>query len=198
MINRSYIRPLVAGVLMLAMTVPASAHIVAGETQGFIHGFAHPIGGMDHMLTMIAVGLLAAMLGGRAIWLVPSAFLAMMAVGAALGMAHVGIPYVELGISLSVVVLGLAVAMQWPLSTVATMTIAGFFAVFHGHAHGAEMPVNISGASYAAGFLVATALLHATGIALGAGVNRLAEKREVTARIAGGAIAIVGVCLATL
>lgn len=197
MLNRSYIRPLVAGLAYIAATLPASAHVVNGETSGFLHGFMHPVGGMDHVLAMVAVGMLAATLRGRALWLVPAAFMAMMVVGAAAGFSHVDIPLVELGISMSVIVFGLAVAMQWPLSTVAAMGIVGFFGMFHGHAHGAEMPASMSGASYAAGFLISTALLHATGIAAGFGINRMSENREMMTRMAGGAVAVFGLFLVT-
>jgi urease accessory protein len=144
---------------------------------------------------MVAVGMLAALLGRRALWAVPASFMAMMAVGAALAMAQIDLPFVELGISLSVVVLGVAVALQLPLPIIVAMGVAGFFAVFHGHAHGAEMPIDVSGASYAAGFLAATALLHAAGIALGSSLNRLVSKHEAISRLAGSAIAIAGIYL---
>lgn len=196
MSHRSFYRPALAGLLILATSLPAYAHVGHGETDGLMHGFMHPIGGMDHMLAMVAVGMLGALLGGRAIWAVPASFMVMMAVGAALGMAQFNLPFVELGISASVIALGVVVALQLPLPMVTAMGVAGFFAVFHGYAHGAEMPIDASGASYAAGFLAATGLLHLAGIALGVGFNRMASSREAISRLAGGAIAVAGVFLA--
>jgi urease accessory protein len=127
---------------------------------------------------------------------VPAAFMVMMAAGAGVAMTGVELPFVELGISASVVALGVAVALQIPLPIMAAMAIAGFFAIFHGAAHGAEMPVDASGASYAAGFLAATALLHLAGIGLGMGLSRLVSTRDALSRVAGGAIAVAGVVLA--
>jgi urease accessory protein len=118
----------------------ASAHIGVGDTHGFLHGFSHPLGGIDHVLAMIAVGIFAAHLGGRALWLVPLSFISTMAIAGLLGMAGVWLPFVEIGIGMSVVVLGFAVALQLNLPTLAAMGLVGFFAIFHGHAHGAEMP----------------------------------------------------------
>lgn len=195
MLHRSIFRPAVAGLLILGSALPASAHVGHGEDHGFMHGFMHPIGGSDHMLAMVAVGMLAALLARRALWMLPAAFMVMMAVGAALAMAQINLPFVELGISASVIVLGLAVALQLPLPMIAAVGVAGFFAVFHGYAHGAEMPIDASGASYAAGFLAATALLHAAGIALGFGFNRLVSARDAMLKISGGAIAIAGLLL---
>ncbi len=196
MANRPFLKPAIAGLLILSSAIPASAHVGHGETHGLMHGFMHPIGGADHMLAMIAVGMLAAVLGGRALWMVPASFMAMMAVGAAVAMAGVHLPFVELGISLSVVALGLAVALRLPLPMIAAMGIAGFFAVFHGYAHGAEMPIDASGASYAAGFLAATGLLHLAGIAAGMGLSRLVSMHGAASRLAGGAIALAGLFLA--
>ena len=153
--------------LLIALTGAAFAHTGLGDAAGFTHGFMHPVGGLDHVLAMVAVGLYAALLGGRALWLVPATFVAVMAIGGALGMAGFGLPYAEIGIALSVVVLGLAVALRLSLPTLAAMALVGLFAVFHGHAHGAEMPQDVSGYAYAAGFMLATALLHCAGIALG-------------------------------
>ncbi|WP_439543485.1 HupE/UreJ family protein [Hyphomicrobium sp.] len=195
MLHRSLIKPALAGFLIALTSGQASAHVGHGEVEGLMHGFLHPIGGLDHMLAMVAVGLLAALLGGRALWMVPAAFLAMMAAGAGLAMAGFALPFVELGISASVVALGVAVAFQLPLPVIAAMGIAGFFAVFHGAAHGAEMPVDASGASYAAGFLAATALLHLAGIGVGVALSRLVSNRDAM-RLAGGAIAVAGLYLA--
>ncbi|WP_439543494.1 HupE/UreJ family protein [Hyphomicrobium sp.] len=195
MLHRSLIKPALAGLLIALTSGQASAHVGHGDVEGLMHGFLHPIGGLDHLLAMVAVGLLAALLGGRALWMVPVTFLAMMAAGAGLAMAGFELPFVELGISASVVALGVAVAFQLPLPVIAAMGIAGFFAVFHGAAHGAEMPVDASGASYAAGFLAATALLHLAGIGIGMALSRLASNRDAM-RLAGGAISVAGLYLA--
>ena len=142
---------------------------------------------------MVAVGLYAAMLGGRALWLVPAAFLGAMALGGALGMAGYGLPYTEIGIAVSVIVLGLAIAFRIGLPTLAAMALVGCFAIFHGHAHGAEMPQTLSGYEYAAGFLLATALLHGAGIAIGC--HRWEELAGAFAQAAGAAMALAGVVL---
>jgi urease accessory protein len=128
---------------------PAFAHTGVGDTAGFVHGFIHPIGGLDHVLAMVAVGLFAALLGGRALWLVPFSFVSMMAVGGALGMGGVALPFAEFGIGLSVVAFGVAVAFRLHMPIAVAMALVGFFAVFHGHAHGAEMPDTASGFEYA-------------------------------------------------
>lgn len=195
MLHRSLIKPALAGLSIALTSGQASAHVGHGDVDGLMHGFLHPIGGLDHMLAMVAVGLLAALLGGRALWMVPVTFLAMMAAGAGLAMAGFELPFVELGISASVVALGVAVAFQVPLPVIAAMGIAGFFAIFHGAAHGAEMPIDASGASYAAGFLAATALLHLAGIGIGVASSRLVSNRDAM-RVAGGVIAVAGLYLA--
>ena len=157
-----------------------------------MQGLAHPLGGLDHVLAMVAIGLYAAMLGGRALWFVPSAFLGAMALGGALGMMGYGLPYTEIGIAVSVIVLGLAIAFRISLPTIAAMALAGVFAIFHGHAHGAEMPQSIAGYEYAAGFLLATALLH--GIGIGVGIFS-ANTRWRVAQAAGAAMALAGAVL---
>lgn len=198
MANRLFLRPAIAGFLILPSAVPALAHAGHGEIHSMMHGFMHPISGADHMLTMIAVGMLAAILGGRALWAVPAAFMTMMAVGAAMAVAGANLPFVELGISLSVVALGLAVALQLPLP-MAAMGLVGFFAIFHGYAHLAEMPIDASGAGYAAGFLAATGMLHlvgiVAGIAAGSGLGRAFSMHGAASRSVGGAIALAGLFL---
>ena len=182
-----------AALALIGATAPALAHTGHGDTHGFVAGFLHPVGGLDHVLAMVAVGLFAAHLGGRALWAVPAAFVALMAVGGALGINGVNVPFVETGIALSVVVFGLVLAAGVTLPVGVAMGLVGFFAIFHGHAHGAEMPADASGASYAAGFMVATALLHGAGVAVGLGAGRLASERAV--RIGGAAMAAAGVGL---
>ncbi len=183
------------GAALSMLPVVAQAHVGAGDAHGFSHGFMHPFSGLDHMLVMVAVGFLAAQKGGRALWLVPTAFLVMMMVGGAAGMARIGMPFVETGIGLSVVVLGLLVAFQISLPNAAAMLIVGLFALFHGHAHGAEMPAGASGLSYGFGFVAATAFLHAAGIGLGMALGPLGRDHRRVAQLAGGAMSVAGLAI---
>jgi urease accessory protein len=179
--------------LLASVPAVASAHTGFG-THGFLHGFTHPLSGIDHLLAMVAVGVFAANLGGRALWAVPLAFMSFMAVGAAFGVAGMPVPFVEFGIALSSIVLGLAIVVRldWPVA--AAMGLVGLFAIFHGHAHGAEMPVDASGVAYAAGFVTATGLLHLAGIAIGFGIGAAAGSRARRITQAGGlAVAAAGV-----
>ena len=155
--------------LLAALLAPsvALAHTGVGEAGGFSHGFMHPIGGVDHVLAMVLVGVFAWQLGGRALWLVPATFVVVMALGGAVGVGGIELPLVEIGIALSVVVLGAAVAFGVKAPVAAAMAIVGLFAVFHGHAHGAEMPETAAGAAYGLGFMLGTGLLHLVGIGLG-------------------------------
>ncbi|WP_240229362.1 HupE/UreJ family protein [Devosia lacusdianchii] len=183
---------LALAILVLSPTL-AFAHTGVGHTAGFFHGFEHPIGGIDHVLAMVAVGVFAYVMGGRALWLVPLSFVAMMVAGFALGIAQVEIPFVELGIALSSVVIGAAAALGRPMPTAGAMALVGMFAIFHGHAHGAEMPADTSGLTYAAGFVTATALLHLIGIAATFGVAKIIGKYgKLAARIGGAAFALGG------
>jgi urease accessory protein len=176
----------------------ADAHVGAGEMAGFAHGFAHPFHGPDHVLAMVAVGVMAGLRRGRALWLVPLAFVVMMIVGGGLATAAVRLPAAEIGIGLSVVVLGLAIARGAGLPTLTALALAGFFAVFHGYAHAAEMPETASGLAYGAGFVTATALLHLGGIGLGLGLARVpAGARPMATHVAGGALALAGMAVLT-
>lgn len=185
-------RPSAALALFVLSGLPASAHSGIGAAHGVSHGFGHPLGGLDHLLAMVAVGLLAARIGGRALWLVPGAFLVAMAAGGALGLAGVALPLVELGIVGSVVVLGAVIAFGRTLPLAGAMVLAAVSAVFHGHAHGAEMPADASGLAYGLGFLAATALLHAAGVGIGIAAGRFGS---AAARLGGGAIALAGIAL---
>jgi urease accessory protein len=178
--------------LFLAAAMPAYAHVGVGTTSSFTAGFSHPHSGLDHMTVMIAVGLWAALKGGKAILAWPLAFVGVMLVGAALGMLHMPVPFVEPGILASVVALGLLVALAVDLPVSVGVAIIGLFALFHGHAHGTEVPENAGGLEYMAGFAVATALLHAAGIAAGLG---LGIRFRGLARAAGAACAAIGVGL---
>jgi urease accessory protein len=182
-----------------AMLVPlaAQAHTGIGGASGFAYGFVHPVNGLDHILAMVAVGAWAAQVGGRALWLVPCAFVGTMILGGVLGMMGVGLPMVELGIVGSIILLGGLIALRTRLPLVASMALVGLFALFHGHAHGAEVPVGSSAALYAAGFAMATGLLHGAGIALVAGATRLSRRRvfDWSVRAAGGGVAAAGLGL---
>ena len=188
------LRLLAFSVCGIVIASTASAHTGVGDTAGFAHGFLHPIGGPDHVLAMVAVGLFAASLGGRALWLVPLSFLTMMAAGGAIGIGGIDLPLVELGICFSFTALGVAIAARVRMPLAAAAAFVGFFAIFHGHAHGAEMPNTASGIAYGAGFLVATALLHACGVGLGLSFGMFAERRgRRVAQIVGAAVALAGV-----
>ena len=152
---------------LVVLSAPAQAHVEGGALSGgFVSGFAHPLGGLDHVVAMVAVGLWGAFLGAPAVWVLPVVFPLVMALGGVLGSAGVPIPSVEIGIALSAVVLGVMVAgAQKPPLWVAALLV-GAFAIFHGHAHGAELPANTSALAYSAGFVVATGLLHLAGIGL--------------------------------
>ena len=169
----------------------AMAHTGVGDTHGFVHGFLHPVSGVDHVMAMFAVGLLAANWGGRALYFLPMSFLFMMTAGGVLGLNAVEIPMVELGISASLIVFGLALALNISLPVIAGMAIIGFFALFHGHAHGSEMPADVSGMDYAAGFLLATAILHASGIGLGFLLPRLPISNAVRISQACGTVMVL-------
>lgn len=154
-----------ATALFLGSFAPALAHAPGVAEAGLAAGFAHPLLGFDHLLAMVAVGLWASQLGGRALWLVPASFVSVMAAGAGLGMVTT-LPAVELGIVGSLIVLGALVAFAARLPVAVGAAIVGGFALFHGHAHGAEMPEAAS-ALYAVGFIAATGLLHGIGVAAG-------------------------------
>ncbi len=190
-------RLLAALALVALSTAPAFAHLDPGEHGSFMAGFTHPLFGLDHILAMVAVGLWAASVGGRALWAVPVAFVATMAIGFAASILGMPLPFVEPVILASVIFIGIMVALALPLPTAGVAAVVAFFALFHGHAHGGEM--GEAGAfAYAAGFLVATAVLHAVGVALGIGAAMvLARSRgAVLTRIAGALTALGGLWLA--
>ena len=182
---------LALAILALSPTL-AFAHAGVGHDAGFFHGFEHPIGGLDHLLAMVAVGIFAFVLGGRSLWLVPLSFVGMMVVGFALGAGRIDMPFVELGIALSSVVIGGAAALGRPMPLAAGMALVSVFAVFHGHAHGAEMPEAAGALTYALGFATATALLHLAGIAAAFGVAGMAGRFGRTAAQAAGAVFAIG------
>lgn len=184
-------------VLMLAAT-PALAHLspVEHSHSSFAEGFAHPFSGLDHILAMVAVGLWAAMLGGKALITVPAAFVGVMVLGFAAALMGLPLPFVEPVILASVVVLGLAVAFALPVSPAVGAIIVGFFAFFHGHAHGGEMG-SATFLAYGLGFALATIVLHAAGIAFGLGTSRWLSGPigRLSMRIAGGVTTVGGLLL---
>lgn len=179
--------------LLLLSTTMAHAHTGGALLGGFGAGFAHPLTGADHMLAMGAVGLLAVRLGGRALWALPLAFGAAMLLAAGIALFGPALPIVEFGIVGSVVVLGALIALNTRLSLSASLMLVGLFAFFHGHAHGAEMPAQAGALSYGAGFVLATALLHGIGIAVGLATRHL---QSFWVRAGGGAIAATGLLIA--
>jgi urease accessory protein len=177
-----------AAVLALGAS-PAFAH-PGHEVSSFAAGIVHPLAGIDHIAVMVAVGLWAALKGGRALWAWPMAFGGVMLAGGALGMAHVALPLVEPGILASVVVLGLMVTLAVDLPVAAGAAIVGAFALLHGHAHGSEVAENIGGIAYMAGFAVATATLHLVGIGFAQLTARVQLRPAV--RVAGALCAAIG------
>ena len=175
----------------IAMVGPAVAHDQPGQAAGFITGLLHPVSGLDHVLAMVAVGLWGAQLGAPAIWLLPVTFPLMMAFGGFLGLVGVPLPGVEIGVATSAILLGAMVALQARPPLVLAALLVAFFAVFHGHAHGTELPPGQSGLMYSVGFVVATGALHAVGISIGL-IQRWATGR-VLLRGAGLAVSLAGV-----
>jgi urease accessory protein len=177
---------------LLLLAESAFAHPGHGGS-GFPAGIAHPLSGVDHLAAMLAVGLWAAQLGRRAVWLVPTAFIAMMIAGAGLAFTGLHIPFVEQGIAASVLIMGLLLVFAFRMPTWAGMTLVGLFAVFHGYAHGSEMQPTASALAFATGFVISTVILHAAGIAIGLGLAQF--KQTAWIRVAG--LSLVG-CAALL
>jgi urease accessory protein len=182
---------LLIAALFVAYASGASAHEAAGITGGFTSGFMHPILGWDHVVAMVAVGLWGAFLGNPAIWVLPVVFPLVMAFGGALGVLGVPIPAVETGIAASAVVLGAMVAFAVRPPIWIAAVIVGAFAIFHGHAHGTELPSAANPLSYSIGFVLSTGLLHLSGIAFGLLVRWPAGK--IAVRTGGGVIALAGI-----
>lgn len=180
--------------LLIALPTLAHAHPDHGNASGFAHGFLHPVQGLDHILAMIAVGLWAAQMGGRAIWAVPVAFVGAMTLGAVLGIQGVNLPLIEPGILTSIIVLGLLIATACRLPLAASMPLVAVFAICHGFAHGAEMPLSASGFTYCLGFVLATTALHIAGVGIGIGIEKISTARWI--RLAGPPIVALGVALA--
>ena len=181
------------GAIVASLLLPsiAFAHAEPGAASGFGAGLAHPVSGADHVLAMVSVGLWGAQLGAPAMWLLPVAFPMVMALGGALGLLGVPLPGVEIGIALSAICLGIAVLAEARPPPAVAAGLVAFFAIFHGYAHGAELPPGGNGLAYSVGFVVATGLLHAVGIAIGL-IHRWSAGR-VALRAAGGFVAAAGV-----
>jgi urease accessory protein len=188
--SRSSLKPILFLLSLLLLPASAYAHVGAGETSGWVHGMLHPLMGIDHLCAMIAAGLWATQMGGRAMLFVPLTFVSVMVLGGLLGMAAIPLPFIETGILMSLLVLGVLIAAAVRLPLLASAVIVGIFALFHGYAHGAEMPHNTSGLGYALGFMFVSAALHATGIGMALGLNKL--NRPQWLRFAGASIALFG------
>lgn len=184
---------LATGVTALTLALlagPAAAHDGTGLAGGFISGFRHPLAGYDHLLAMVAVGLWGAILGRPLVVALPAIFPAMMVLGGVAGMAGLPAPPVELGIALSVLVLGVAIALAWRAPVWLACLMVGAFALFHGYAHGQELPSAADPLGYSAGFVLATGLLHLAGVAIG--LVALRPGGLVALRALGGLIAAAG------
>ncbi len=164
----------------------AFAHVSRGEAGGFTTGFRHPLSGLDHILAMVAVGLWGAQLGAPAIWVLPVAFPMVMAFGGMLGLMGIPLPGIEYGIAASAILLGLAVLLELRPPIAIAACLVAIFAIFHGHAHGTELPPGQSGMLYSMGFVIATGCLHGVGISIGT-VHRWSWGQKFL-RLAGGAV----------
>ena len=170
---------------------PLFAHVQEGQAAGFLTGLMHPVSGLDHVLAMIAVGLWGAQLGAPAVWMLPVAFPMMMAFGGFIGLVGLPLPGVEIGIALSAILLGSVVARESRPSLGVAVLLVAFFAIFHGHAHGTELPKGQSGLTYSIGFVIATGCLHGVGIAVGL-IHRWPAGKAAL-RAAGAIVALAGV-----
>ena len=192
MIRFLLLAPALLAAAALLAPVSAFAHEGSSLPYGsFIAGLAHPVLGVDHFLAMVSVGILSAQIGGRAIWTVPTTFVSVMAIGGLLGWLDVGLTSIELGISFSVLTLGIAIAADRKLPVLVAMGAVGIFAIFHGYAHGSEMPNVANPIRYALGFMTGTALLHIAGLLVG-DISQHYSRGKILLRIAGAAIAGVG------
>jgi len=176
--------------VVLFCTETAFAHVQKGEAAGFVSGIKHPVTGLDHVLAMVAVGLWGAQLGAPAIWLLPVAFPMVMAFGGMLGLMGVPLPGIEYGIAASAILLGAAVMFELRPPLAIAAAIVAIFAIFHGHAHGTELPPGQSGLLYSIGFVMATGCLHGVGIGIGT-VHRWGWGQKAL-RLAGAGVAVAG------
>lgn len=184
------ISPCIVLTAMLLWSPPAFAHIQGSEAAGFFTGLSHPWSGLDHVLAMIAVGLWGAQLGRPALWMLPVTFPMVMATGALLGLLGIPLPGVEIGIACSAILLGAMVLGEFRPGLIIAALLVGFFAIFHGHAHGTELPPGQSGLLYSMGFVAGTGILHGVGIVFGL-IHRWPQG-QLALRGAGAAIALAG------
>jgi urease accessory protein len=170
----------------------ALAHEGASLPYGsFLSGLTHPVLGADHFLAMVSVGIVSAQIGGRAIWTVPATFVCVMGIGGLLGLLDIGLTAIEAGIASSVLILGLAIAADRRLPVALAMTAVAFFAIFHGYAHGTEMPTVANPVTYALGFMTGTATLHISGVVIG-DISQHYRMGKILLRIGGAIIAALG------
>ncbi|PVE22024.1 urease accessory protein [Microvirga sp. KLBC 81] len=182
----------ILAITIIAITTPSLAHTEQHHFSGFAAGLSHPFAGLDHVLAMVSVGLLAALTGGRAAWAMPAGFIAMMLMGGAMGMMEMNIPAVEAGIAASITILGALIAWGHSWHPAAATALAGSFALFHGYAHGIEIPEGSGVLSYGVGFALASLALHLLGLAMGAGLAR----QSPASRISGVAVTLAGLWVA--
>jgi len=168
----------------------AFAHVIQENVGGLGSGFAHPMTGPDHFLAMFAVGLWGAQMGGRQIWTLPVTFPLIMVIGGVLGILGAPLPHVELGVALSVIVLGAAIAFTWRPAQWIAMLLVSVFAIFHGYAHGAELPNATDPADFAIGFVLATGLIHILGIGVGIALQKPMQGQLI--RYLGALVALCG------
>ena len=186
-----YLTAIAVAVSLCVMSDVAAAHIVSTGQGGFASGFEHPLTGPDHFLAMFAVGLWGAQMGGRPVWTLPVTFPLIMVAGGIAGMAGVALSGVEIGIAVSIIALGAAIALAWRPVEWVPLLMVGFFAVCHGYAHGVELPRAADPADYAIGFVLATGMIHLFGIGVGLVLNKQVGGRLV--RLLGGLIGAAGV-----
>lgn len=174
-----------------AVFFPGISYAHQANSGGFLAGLSHPVLGFDHLLAMLSVGILSAQIGGKSLWLVPATFVSIMLVGGILGINNVSLISVELGISLSVLVLGVSLTTDKKLAPMLAMIFVGFFAVFHGYAHGIEMPHLANPSEYALGFIVGTACIHISGVYVGVMAKKFSDGAQLL-RYLGASIAGIG------
>ena len=177
--------------LFLGLTPSAQAHVEGGQAAGFVTGLMRPWSGLDHVLAMIAVGLWGAQLGNPALWVLPVTFPMVMAMGAMMGLLGIPLPGIEIGIAVSAIILGGMVLGEVKPNLIVAAVMVGIFAIFHGHAHGTELPPGQSGLLYSMGFVIATGILHGIGILIGL-IHRW-PAGKLALRGAGAFIAAMGV-----
>jgi len=191
-----FVRGMVVGLLLCLIPTTVYAHDGSNVPfGGFLAGLVHPVLGYDHFLAMLSVGILSAQIGGRAIWTVPATFVGVMAVGGILGLIGSGFQFVELGIAVSLIILGIVIAAEKRLAIGVAMVAVGIFATFHGYAHGSEVPTTAEPFLYALGFLTGTALIHILGVVIG-DVAKHYENGKLILRGGGALVALIGVLFA--